>query len=462
MSAEVYSVAQLNREARNLLAAHFPAVRVAGEISNLSQPASGHLYFTLKDAEAQVRCAMFRGQRGRLRFQPGNGNQVLITAQVTLYEPRGDYQLVVEAMEMAGDGALRLAFERLKQKLQAEGLFATERKRDLPLLPNRIGVITSPSGAAIHDILTVLKRRFPAIPVLIYPVTVQGETAKFEIAAALASANRQQAVDVLIVGRGGGSLEDLWAFNEEIVARAIHASDIPVISAVGHEVDVTIADFVADYRAATPSAAAEAAVPHQSEWLAGFVRREQQLRQQILARLRQAGQHLGWLEKTLQQQHPGRKLQRIAQRLDELELRLAQATDRRLQTRQQQLALASQRLLARQPGLTIAGHHRNLHYLQRRLEQSMLSRLAALRARQAAASQTLNAVSPLATLDRGYAIVSATADGRLIKSVRQLAIGELLTTRLTDGQVLSRITQLPGVADKQDQTTGNDPDSVSG
>jgi exodeoxyribonuclease VII large subunit len=270
MTDNIYTVSQLNREAKRLLAVHFLTVQVGGEISNLSQPSSGHIYFTLKDAQAQIRCAMFKGQQQRLRFKPANGNQVILTAQVSLYEPRGDYQLVVEHMEEAGDGALRQAFDRLKQKLLLEGLFEQERKQPLPLIPNRIGVITSPSGAAIHDILTVLKRRFPVIPVLIYPVAVQGEAAKFEITQALATANQRDEVDVIILGRGGGSLEDLWAFNEEIVARAIAASNIPVISAVGHEVDVSIADFVADYRAATPSAAAEAAVPHQDEWLNGF------------------------------------------------------------------------------------------------------------------------------------------------------------------------------------------------
>ncbi|MBS4051243.1 MAG: exodeoxyribonuclease VII large subunit, partial [Methylomonas sp.] len=223
-SESVYSVSQLNREAKRLLATHFMTVRVEGEVSNFSAPSSGHWYFSLKDAQAQIRCAMFRGQQQRLGFKPGNGDLVVVNAQVSLYEPRGDYQLVVEHMEQAGDGALRLAFERLKNKLLAEGLFDDSRKQDIPLIPRQIGVITSASGAAIHDILTVLQRRFPAVPVVIYPVAVQGDSAKSEISAALELANRRGETDVLILARGGGSLEDLWAFNEEVVARAIAAS----------------------------------------------------------------------------------------------------------------------------------------------------------------------------------------------------------------------------------------------
>ena len=321
----VYSVSQLNREAKRLLATHFLTLRVEGEISNFSAPSSGHWYFTLKDSQAQIRCAMFRGQQLRLGYKPNNGDMVIVSAQVSLYEPRGDYQLVVERMEQAGDGALRQAFERLKLKLLNEGLFDAERKQTLPLIPKQIAVITSPSGAAVHDILTVLQRRFPAIPVMIYPVAVQGEQAKFEISAALQTANQRGEADVIILARGGGSLEDLWAFNEEIVARAIAASKIPVISGVGHEVDVTIADFVADLRAATPSAAAERAVPNQLDWLQAFSAQEQRLKQILQRTLNDQRQRLNWLSKGLQMQHPGEKLQRNAQRLDELEQRLTQA-----------------------------------------------------------------------------------------------------------------------------------------
>lgn len=442
MQDKVYSVSQLNREAKRLLADHFMTLQVTGEISNLSQPSSGHIYFTLKDAQAQIRCAMFKGQLQRLRFKPANGNQVLLTAQVSLYEPRGDYQLVVEHMEEAGDGALRLAFERLKLKLFNEGLFEADRKKPLPLIPTQIGVITSPTGAAIQDILTVLKRRFPAIPVLLYPVSVQGENAKTEIAAALQTANGQQQCDVIILGRGGGSLEDLWAFNEEIVARAIAASEIPIISAVGHEVDVTIADFVADFRAATPSAAAEHAVPLQAEWLSAFSGMEQQLRQLIERKFRQDIQKLNWLNKTLQQQHPGQKLQRNAQRLDELEQRINLSIQRKLRDLKQRLSIGNHQLKQHQPSARIASHQQRLHYYQQRINRAVRVKLAKLHSRQQAVSLTLHAVSPLATMERGYSIIQHPQSRQIIKSTEGLAIGDKLLNRFAKGSVVSQINEI--------------------
>ncbi|MEI8574633.1 exodeoxyribonuclease VII large subunit [Methylomonas sp. LW13] len=441
-SEQIFSVSQLNREAKRLLASHFLTVQVQGEISNLSLPSSGHYYFTLKDAQAQIRCAMFKGQQQRLRFKPANGNLVIATAQVSLYEPRGDYQLVVEQLEEAGDGALRLAYERLKQKLLLEGLFEQNRKKPLPPLPTQIGVITSASGAAIHDILSVLKRRFPAIPVLIYPVAVQGESAKFEISAALATANKQALVDVIILARGGGSLEDLWAFNEEIVARAIAASGIPVISAIGHEVDFSIADFVADLRAPTPSVAAECAVPDQSAWLNRFTAIERQLTRQMKDKLQQQQMHLSWLNKALQTQHPGEKLQRNAQRLDELEQRLNRATRAGLGLCRQRLVLNTQRLNGQQPLVSIHGYRQQLDYFQQRLSRSMQIKLTALKNRQHAISQTLHAISPLATLERGYAIVQRHESSQLVKSVKQLAKLELFDIRMADGRIVSRVDEV--------------------
>ncbi|MDT4291462.1 exodeoxyribonuclease VII large subunit [Methylomonas sp. MO1] len=441
-SEHIFSVSQLNREAKRLLAGHFLTVQVQGEISNLSLPSSGHYYFTLKDSQAQIRCAMFKGQQQRLRFKPANGNLVVATAQVSLYEPRGDYQLVVEQLEEAGDGALRLAYERLKQKLLLEGLFEQNRKKPIPQLPKQIGVITSASGAAIHDILSVLKRRFPAIPVLIYPVAVQGESAKFEICAALETANKQDLVDVIILARGGGSLEDLWAFNEEIVARAVAASEIPVISAVGHEVDFSIADFVADLRAPTPSAAAECAVPDQSAWLNHFAAIERQLTRQIQDKLQQQQLHLTWLNKALQTQHPGEKLQRNTQRLDELEQRLNRATQAGLKLRRQRLALNTQRLNSQQPLASIHGYRLQLDYFQQRLSRCMQIKLTALKNRQHATAQTLHAISPLATLERGYAIVQRHESSQLVKSVKQLAKLELLDIRMADGHIVSRVDKV--------------------
>ncbi|MDD2761138.1 MAG: exodeoxyribonuclease VII large subunit [Methylomonas sp.] len=438
----VYSVSQLNRETKRLLAIHFMTVRVEGEVSNFSSPSSGHWYFTLKDAQAQVRCAMFRGQQNRLGFRPSNGDLVVVDAQVSLYEPRGDYQLVVERMEQAGDGALRQAFERLKIKLLNEGLFDEGRKQPIPLIPNRIGVITSPSGAAIHDILTVLNRRFPAVPVILYPVAVQGETAKYEIGAALETANQRHEVDVLILARGGGSLEDLWAFNEEIVARAIAASRIPVISGVGHEVDFTIADFVADLRAPTPSAAAEHAVPNQAEWLSGFRFMQNQLVDKLRRKLSQQQQRLDWLGKALQIQHPGEKLQRNAQRLDEWEQRLNKAMRQTLRQNAQYLALTRQKLMQFLPSDKIFRQRQQLNYFEQRLQRAMQLKLTTLRQQQAGVSQTLHAVSPLATLDRGYAIVQRHSTGEVIKSAADVNVNDIIETRLAKGRLLSQIKEI--------------------
>lgn len=438
----IYSVSQLNREAKRLLATHFMTVRVEGEISNFSAPSSGHWYFSLKDAQAQIRCAMFRGQQQRLGFKPGNGDLVVVNAQVSLYEPRGDYQLVVEHMEQAGDGALRQAFERLKNKLLAEGLFDAGRKQDIPLIPQQIGIITSASGAAIHDILTVLQRRFPAVPVVLYPVAVQGESAKFEISAALELANQRAEADVLILARGGGSLEDLWAFNEEIVARAIAASRIPVIAGIGHEVDFTIADFVADLRAPTPSAAAEHAVPSQAEWLGGFKFMENQLFEKLRRQLSQQQQRLNWLNKSLQLQHPGEKLQRNAQRLDELEIRLKKSTLQTVLQAKQQLALNSQKLRQFQPTDKIVQHRQSVDFYRQRLQRAMQLKLTTLKQQQNGISQTLHAVSPLATLDRGYAIVKQQSTGQIVKSVADLAENDLLETRLAKGRIVSLVKKI--------------------
>ncbi|MGY6274759.1 exodeoxyribonuclease VII large subunit [Methylomonas sp. MgM2] len=444
MSAEqaVYSVSRLNREVKRLLALHFLTIRVEGEISNFSAPSSGHWYFTLKDAQAQVRCAMFRGQQSRLGFKPSNGDMVIVDAQVGLYEPRGDYQLLVERMEQAGDGALRQAFERLKTKLLHEGLFDESRKQPIPLIPRRIGVVTSPSGAAIHDILTVLNRRFPAIPVVVYPVAVQGESAKFEISAALETANRRDEVDVLLLARGGGSLEDLWAFNEEIVARAVAASRIPVISGVGHEVDFTIADFVADLRAPTPSAAAEHAVPSRHEWLGGFKFMENQLLEKLRRSLAQHRQRLTWLEKSLQMQHPGEKLQRNAQRLDELEQRLNKSIRQTLKVYEQHLALNGQKLKQLEPSPKIQRHAQQVHHLTQKLERAIQLKLATLKQRHIGISQTLHAVSPLATLERGYAIVQHRDSGLVVKSVSDITENELIDTRLAKGRIVSEVKEI--------------------
>ena len=435
----IFSVSRLNRFCRFLLNETLGTVSVEGEISNFTAAASGHLYFTLKDAEAQVRCAMFRPQARRVRPQPRNGDHVLLRAQVSLYEPRGDYQLIVESLEPAGDGALALAFERLKLKLAAEGLFDEARKQAIPELPRAVGVITSPTGAAIRDILTVLRRRFPAIEVIVLPVKVQGAEAPGDIVHALRLANRLRNCDVLIVGRGGGSSEDLLAFNDEGVARAIFASRIPVISAVGHEIDFTISDFVADLRAPTPSAAAEAVSPDRSDWLERLDRLVSQLRQAQRHRSSLANQRTRFLEKRLIQQHPAQRLLTQSQRLDELEHRLNRGWRQRLQNLEQRLARQQARLRGSHPTPRIHLFAARAGQLDQRLQAAMRRGLELGQHRVARIAQELQAVSPLATLARGYSITRREDTGAILYTAEDVAPGTRLRTRLGTGELLSRV-----------------------
>lgn len=435
----ILTVSQLNRTSNRLLSNHFLTVLVIGEISNLSQPSSGHYYFSLKDEFAQVRCALFKNQLRKDSLRPENGKQVIAKAQVGLYEPRGDFQLIVESIEDAGLGVLQKAFEQLKQKLSAEGLFAAEHKQALPTLPQTIGVITSPSGAAIRDIVTVLKRRYPLANIIIYPVAVQGEQAKYDISNALNRANANPLCDVLILGRGGGSLEDLWAFNEEIVARAIFASRIPIISAVGHETDFTIADFVADIRAPTPSAAAEYVSPDQQQWLLHYQRLEARLYQLLKQRLYRYHEHIHHLHKRLAPQHPGQKLARNMQRIDELELRLNHVMHSRLQTRRAKLATQQAKLNQHAPSVIIQQQIQHFALLQIKLANTVMQRLQDYDKRLTQTAATLHAVSPLATLSRGYSLTSLADTGELLHSTEQLRIGQLLETRLSQGRCISEV-----------------------
>lgn len=430
---DIFSVSRLVRETRAVLESSFPLFWIEGEISNFSRPASGHMYFSLKDEAAQVRCAMFRGKNIHLRFKPENGMHVLIRARPTLYEARGDFQLLVEHLEEAGLGALQRAFEELKTRLGKEGLFDTQTKQTLPALPKQIGVITSPTGAAIRDILSVLKRRFPAIPVLIYPTAVQGENAATEIASTIKLADQRKECDVLILARGGGSLEDLWSFNEEVVARAIHACQTPLISAVGHEVDFTIADFVADQRAPTPSAAAELVTPDQYDLRQRLGKQFDRLNKQFSHRLQQSGQTLDWLLKRLQQQHPEQDLLAKAQRLNEIENRMQRQFKAQINLKNHQLAQLSNKLhihaptnllnqmINKQQNLT-----QRLHYARERIIEQKRQRLAIF-------SRTLNNVSPLATLDRGYAIVQDKRSKKVYTDAGDLNPGDQVSTRLARG-----------------------------
>ncbi|MCG8428957.1 MAG: exodeoxyribonuclease VII large subunit [Chromatiales bacterium] len=444
---DIYSVSRLNSEVRAVLEGSFPLLWVQGEISNLATPASGHIYFSLKDSHAQVRCAMFRMKRQYLRFQPKNGTEVLIRARISLYEGRGDFQLIAEHMEPAGEGALHQSFEELKRRLAAEGLFDTDRKKAIPTHPKQIGIITSASGAAIRDVLTVLKRRNPAIPVVIYPTSVQGDSAVQELIAAIRLANRRQECDLLILARGGGSLEDLVAFNDEQLARTIAASELPLISAIGHEVDFTIADFVADQRAPTPSAAAEIATQDTGELLHKVTTLQQRLQRQLLQQLSQKRAIINQMTKRLQQRHPGVKLEQRQQRVDELEQRLLRSLKNRLYHHQQTLQTLSVRLAAQTPDHTLKQLHGRLQRLYARLQHRMTTCINHNKQQLALASTHLNTLSPLATLERGYSITRHNQ--QILRNCSKVSPGDELETQLARGHITSQVIRVEAKQSKE-------------
>ncbi|MFF7706953.1 exodeoxyribonuclease VII large subunit [Pseudomonas sp. NPDC007930] len=435
LDREVLTVGQLNNRARLLLEDVFGNVWVEGEISNLARPASGHVYFTLKDANAQVRCALFRQNAARVRQALREGLAVKVRGKVSLFEGRGDYQLILDSVEPAGDGALRLAFEALKEKLAAEGLFSTERKVALPAHPKRIGIVSSPSGAVIRDIISVFRRRAPQVALTLVPTAVQGREAIGQISRAIALADRA-GFDAIILARGGGSLEDLWCFNEEDVARAVAACVTPIVSAVGHETDVSISDFVADVRAPTPSAAAELLAPDSSE----LVLRVQSLERRLLMRMRGRLAHeqlrLDGLARRLR--HPGERLRQQAQRLDDLDMRLRRALERAQAARRQRLAQFAARLAAQHPGRAVALLRQRLDVLAQRLPKVMNDQLKARRQQLQAQAQTLHVVSPLATLGRGYSILLDDR-GHAIRRAEQAPPGQRLTARLGEGELTVRV-----------------------
>lgn len=434
----VLTVTQLNRQARQLLETHMSLLWVEGELSNVSQPSSGHWYFTLKDDQAQVRCAMFRNRNMTVRFTPKQGQQVRLRARVSLYEGRGDYQLIAEHMEEAGTGALQRAYEALKNRLAAEGLFDPARKKPLPTLPRHIGVITSPTGAAIRDVLSVLGRRFPAVPVTILPVAVQGKEAAPQIVQALDLANRCGLFDMLLLTRGGGSLEDLWPFNEEAVARAIFASPLPVVSAVGHEVDFTIADFVADLRAPTPSAAAELMTPDSEKWLEQFIQYEFLLEETLTRRIEHNRQKLAWLRSRLR--HPGERLQQQSQRLDSLEIRLQHRIRHQLQDARHRLQALVLRQQPVHPRLALQSARNRLEDASLVLRQQMQGQLQQRKLVLAGHARLLQTVSPLGTLERGYALVQ-DAEGRILRDSAQAKPGDRVTASLGIGKLVCEVTE---------------------
>lgn len=438
-SPDVLSVSQFNRRVQGVLEGQVPLCWIEGEISNLATPASGHLYFTLKDDESQVRAAMFRNRGRLLAVKPRNGMLVRVRARPTLYLPRGDYQLLVEHMEDAGQGALQRAFELLKAQLAAEGLFAAERKQEIPRHPRAIGIVTSPGGAAVHDIVTVLRRRAPWIPLVLYPTPVQGGEAAAGIVNAIRTANRRDEVDVLIVGRGGGSLEDLWSFNEECVARAIAGSAIPVISAVGHETDVTIADFVADLRAPTPSAAAERVAPPRDELLARTRNAERAMARHLLAQLRDSRSRLNLARKSLQR--PDQRLRELRQQFDELEMRAGRALRGRLDGERQAAAELARRLRQASPDRELPARAAAVAAALARLSRVNADRMARRKLLLENAAARLNAISPLATLARGYAI-TRTTDGKILRRAADTRPGALLNVRLAEGALDCTVTRV--------------------
>lgn len=438
MSENIYSVSQLNSATRQMLESNFSQIWLTGEISNFTQPVSGHWYLTLKDENAQVRCAMFRMKNLRVAFRPQNGMQVLVRANVSLYEPRGDYQLIIESMHPAGEGLLQQQFEALKMKLAAEGLFAQNLKKNLPHFSKAVGIITSSTGAALQDILHILARRDPSLKVVIYPTAVQGKEATAEIVQMIELANARQEVDVLIVGRGGGSLEDLWCFNEEAVARAIFHSTLPIISAVGHETDVTIADFVADLRAATPSAAAELVSRNQDE-LRQQLRHQQQRLDMAFDRLfNEKSQRLKQLTLHLQNRHPQNQLRIQQAKNEQLAQRLQFAMQRQFEKTQQKLTALSVRLVQNPLPYRVQRHQQKLVQLQGRLHFITNRQLAERQNKLAVLCGKLDGLSPLKVLARGYSIAQ-NSQGKTITSVKDVKQGDEIMTKVVDGSIRSRV-----------------------
>lgn len=427
---DVYNVTRLNREVRAVLEGSFPPLWVVGEISNLAQPASGHLYFSLKDDLSQVRCAMFQNRKRAMQFKPENGMSVLVRAGVSLYENRGEYQLIVEYMEPAGVGDLQRAFEELKQRLHREGLFDEQHKKPLPPMAMHIGVVTSPTGAAIRDILTVLGRRFPLARIIIYPTAVQGEGAAEQILNMLQTADQRKECDVLILARGGGSLEDLWAFNDEKLARAIFYCAIPVVTGIGHEIDFTIADFVADRRAATPSAAAELVSPDQQQLLRQLERQQAFLTRQLNHVLNRGSERLLYLRRRMP--GPLYLLQQLTQRLDDCHLRTRRALKATLDQKKGQLSQLSALLGGQSPARLVKLNMERCRQLDQTFLRLIRMRLKNFTEKIKYLAHNLNTVSPLPTLGRGYAIVQQQ-DGSLVRNSDQLILSEKIFARFGKG-----------------------------
>ena len=431
----VISVSELNKKAKSLLDKGIPKLWIEGEISNLAKPASGHMYFSLKDEMSQIRCAWFRQRQLQNTLNIVNGSKMLALGKIGLYEPRGEYQFIVEKMEIAGEGDLKRKYEDLKRKLSAEGIFSEENKSELPNLPKRIGVITSPSGAAVQDILTVLNRRFPIIPIIIFPVAVQGEQAAPQIQNALEKANFRADCDLLILARGGGSLEDLWAFNEEIVARAIFDSEIPIISAIGHETDVTISDFTADLRAPTPSGAAELAVPDQHDWIKSIDNISEKINTIITQQINSKSQLSDWINKRLSQSSPMMTVKRQIEKSNNLQKMLSSSIFQNLSRQEKNIHQLKSNLNEVSPRLKIHTQLSRIKELNQKITSCSDHLLEGLNNRIKLASKTLNSVSPLRTLDRGYAIARDAKTKNVIMSADTIEIENDIEVKLAKGEI---------------------------
>jgi len=435
----VYSVSQLNLEVKQLLQKNFPLLWIEGELSNVARPASGHIYFSLKDEEAQVRCAMFRNANRNLPFQPKDGLQVLLRARIGLYEPRGEYQLTVESMEEVGVGVLQRKFEELKRKLASEGLFDDAHKQTLPSFPTALSVVTSTTGAALRDILSVLHRRYPILVIHVYAVPVQGNGSASAIVSAIQAINYCEDSDVIILARGGGSIEDLWSFNEEVVARAIYASKLPVVTGVGHEVDFTIADFVADLRAATPSAAAELVSPHQQELLETFDQYRGALQNIVQNQLSTLFQSVDWITQRLEFLHPKQAIQRNQRQLLELGRRALSAIRLILSDQQSRLSNLLVQFENQSPTPRVPEARIKLENAHKHLGRLVHSQLERHHQQLLALTRTLEAISPQGTLNRGYAIVSRAVDGQIIRKTDQLSLDEEIFIQLAEGHLSAHV-----------------------
>lgn len=434
-SNKTFSVTELNSIVRGMLETRIGEVRVKGEISNFSKPSSGHMYFTLKDSKAQIRCAFFRNRSLRLKLKPANGQEVVAIGRLSLYEARGEYQMIVESLEEAGEGALQLKFEQLKQKLFAEGLFDAELKRELPKYPRQIAIITSATGAALQDILHVLQRRYSALSVLIYPAAVQGDSSESELIGALKSADQNHDNEVILFARGGGSIEDLWSFNSEKLARLIVQTRVPVVTGVGHEIDFTIADFAADHRAPTPSAAAELISPESTELLSKFSQLRSSLKRNLLRRLEQESQSTDWLTRQVRGLHPKRRLFSSNQINETLTERLNSSFSKKLGGFQVILRLNQLRLVSQAPKPQLSQITAEQRRILERLKGSIDKTIDSYTRRESILNRTLDNLSPLNTLKRGYAIVYRDKNGTIVKSPSSLIENETLTIKLRKGLI---------------------------